>query len=71
MPLALAGTRGACNGAIAIVDLNGLKHINDTFGHHAGDRVLLNAAMRMQEVVRQSDYVFRWGGDESCCCCLV
>lgn len=46
------------------LDLNGLKHINDTFGHHAGDRALLNTAMRMQEVVRQSDYVFRWGGDE-------
>lgn len=55
---------GKLGGSIAIVDLNGLKRINDTFGHHAGDRALLNAAMRLQEVVRQSDYVFRWGGDE-------
>lgn len=51
-------------GSIAIVDLNGLKRINDTFGHHAGDRALLNTAMRLQEIVRQTDYVFRWGGDE-------
>lgn len=58
------GERGKLGGSIAIVDLNGLKHINDTYGHHAGDRALLNTAMRLQEVVRQSDYVFRWGGDE-------
>ena len=56
--------RGKMGGSIAIIDLNGLKRINDTFGHHAGDRALLNTAVRLQEVVRQSDYVFRWGGDE-------
>lgn len=56
--------RGKIGGSIAVVDLNGLKRINDTFGHHAGDRALLNVAMRLQEVARQSDYVFRWGGDE-------
>lgn len=56
--------RDTLSGSIAIVDLNQLKRINDTFGHHAGDRALLNVAMRLQEVVRQSDYVFRWGGDE-------
>lgn len=64
---ALAGEfaeRGKMGGSIAIIDLNGLKRINDTYGHHAGDRALLNVAMRLQEVVRQSDYVFRWGGDE-------
>jgi diguanylate cyclase (GGDEF)-like protein len=54
----------ALNGSIAIIDLNGLKRINDTYGHHAGDRALLSVAMRLQEAVRQSDFVFRWGGDE-------
>lgn len=54
----------AKTGSIAIIDLNSLKRINDTYGHHAGDRALLNVAVRLQEVVRQSDYVFRWGGDE-------
>lgn len=58
------GDRERSAGSIAIIDLNGLKRINDTFGHHAGDRALLNVAMRLQEVVRQSDFVFRWGGDE-------
>lgn len=56
------GTRGA--GCIAIVDLNNLKKINDTFGHHAGDEALLSVARRLKEVVRSSDHVFRWGGDE-------
>lgn len=58
------GELGGLRGSIAVIDLNGLKRINDTFGHHAGDRALLNTAMRLQEIVRQSDYVFRWGGDE-------
>jgi diguanylate cyclase (GGDEF)-like protein len=56
--------RGKFGGSIAIIDLNGLKRINDTFGHHAGDRALLNTAICLQQVVRQADYVFRWGGDE-------
>lgn len=58
------GERGKLGGSVAIIDLNGLKRINDTFGHHAGDRALLNTAMRLQEIVTQTDYVFRWGGDE-------
>lgn len=56
--------KGELRGTIAIIDLNDLKCINDSYGHHAGDRALLNVAMRLQQVVRQSDYVFRWGGDE-------
>jgi diguanylate cyclase (GGDEF)-like protein len=52
------------SGAIAILDLNNLKNINDTFGHHAGDRALLNVAMRLRETIRATDRVFRWGGDE-------
>ena len=52
------------DGAVVVLDLNGLKRINDTFGHYAGDRALQNVARRLQEMVRASDYVFRWGGDE-------
>ncbi|HEV3153514.1 MAG TPA: GGDEF domain-containing protein [Candidatus Baltobacteraceae bacterium] len=52
------------DGAIVVIDLNGLKRINDTFGHYAGDRALRHVAQRLQEMVRASDYVFRWGGDE-------
>jgi diguanylate cyclase (GGDEF)-like protein len=56
------GGRGS--GCIAILDLNNLKRINDTFGHHAGDQALLSVARRLKEIVRSSDHVFRWGGDE-------
>lgn len=52
------------DGTVVVLDLNGLKRINDTFGHYAGDRALRNVARRLQEVVRSTDYVFRWGGDE-------
>ncbi len=52
------------DGSIVAIDLNGLKRINDTFGHYAGDRALRNVALRLQEMVRSTDYVFRWGGDE-------
>ena len=54
----------ALEGSIAILDLNGLKRINDGYGHHAGDLALRHTARRLQEMVRSSDRVFRWGGDE-------
>jgi diguanylate cyclase (GGDEF)-like protein len=51
-------------GNVVILDLNNLKRINDTYGHHTGDRALLNVAQRLRQVARAQDYVFRWGGDE-------
>ncbi len=51
-------------GAIAILDLNNLKEINDTFGHHAGDEALVRVARTLRDVVRATDFVCRWGGDE-------
>ena len=46
------------------VDLDHFKAINDTFGHDAGDHVLMIAARRMQQAVRSQDVVARVGGDE-------
>ncbi len=51
-------------GSILYFDLNGLKTINDNFGHAAGDAALRNVARILAENVRESDVVGRLGGDE-------
>ena len=51
-------------GAVAILDIDGFKHVNDTFGHLEGDRVLRQLATALRDAVRPSDSVFRLGGDE-------
>ena len=54
------------NGKIALgfIDLDHFKHINDTLGHKAGDIVLLTLSRRLSAVLRESDTLSRWGGDE-------
>ena len=56
--------RGSSMVAALFVDLDGFKHVNDTFGHPAGDRVLKTIADRLEGVVREQDTVGRLGGDE-------
>lgn len=50
--------------AMLFVDIDGLKMINDTFGHQAGDEALIQVAQMLSEGVRKSDCVARLGGDE-------
>ena len=50
--------------SIAFVDLDGLKRINDTFGHQEGNRALVDAANVLKECFRESDILARLGGDE-------
>ncbi|MBV5299777.1 MAG: PAS domain S-box protein, partial [Rhodoferax sp.] len=50
--------------AVAFLDLDGFKAINDHYGHVTGDQVLITLAKRMQEALREGDTLARIGGDE-------
>ena len=52
------------NFAVVSLDMDGLKGINDTFGHRVGDAVIVEVAQRLSHVGRESDTVARIGGDE-------
>ncbi len=50
--------------SVLVIDIDGLKSINDTFGHLAGDEVLRDASRVMRSLVQKSEIVIRTGGDE-------
>ncbi|MEO7106921.1 MAG: GGDEF domain-containing protein [Rhodoferax sp.] len=56
--------RSKASFALMMIDLNSFKSINDTYGHSAGDAVLIASANRLMASVRASDTVVRLGGDE-------
>jgi diguanylate cyclase (GGDEF)-like protein len=51
-------------GTLFIIDLDGFKQVNDTFGHLMGDEVLKNTAKRIRLSFRKDDILSRYGGDE-------
>jgi diguanylate cyclase (GGDEF)-like protein/PAS domain S-box-containing protein len=61
--LHLAQRRGS-HGALAFVDLDNFKFVNDSLGHGAGDRLLVEVGRRLRTCLRDSDTVARYGGDE-------
>lgn len=60
----LTGDREKRQFALVMMDLNRFKEINDALGHHAGDTVLQETALRLRSGLRQSDTIARLGGDE-------
>lgn len=49
---------------LILCDIDSFKHVNDTYGHDAGDAVLVDVATIISSTVRESDVVCRWGGEE-------
>ena len=60
----LAARREGALLALLLLDLDHFKEVNDTFGHHVGDALLVEVAARVQGALRASDTVARLGGDE-------
>jgi diguanylate cyclase (GGDEF)-like protein/PAS domain S-box-containing protein len=65
LPVALsASLRHHNHGALLFIDLDNFKQLNDSMGHKAGDRMLMEVAARLGACLRDVDMAFRFGGDE-------
>ncbi|MGE4372931.1 MAG: GGDEF domain-containing protein [Xanthobacter sp.] len=53
--------------ALMVIDIDYFKRINDDYGHHVGDAVIVQTARTIERGVRQSDKVYRFGGEEFVC----
>ena len=61
----VAGTRHV----LFLIDIDHFKKVNDGFGHHAGDQVLIALARRLRDIGRADDVIARWGGEEFLMAC--
>jgi diguanylate cyclase (GGDEF)-like protein len=60
-----AGTSGEeIVGALFLLDVDHFKHVNDGYGHAAGDAVLTTISESLREILRETDMIVRWGGEE-------
>jgi diguanylate cyclase (GGDEF)-like protein len=56
--------REPLGGAIVLIDVDGLKTINDLEGHEEGDKAIWTVAAAIKKLIRGDDFLIRWGGDE-------
>jgi len=52
---------------LLVLDMDNFKQVNDVHGHQEGDKVLITCANTIMSCLRDSDFAFRFGGDEFCC----
>ena len=52
--------------SLLILDIDNFKQVNDTYGHDAGDQLIVQFGKLLKEHLRSSDFVARLGGDEFC-----
>lgn len=60
----LSGAGEGLAASVFLIDIDHFKRINDSFGHAAGDAVLINIADRLRQALRDDDLIVRWGGEE-------
>ncbi|MEN6418672.1 MAG: sensor domain-containing diguanylate cyclase [Clostridiaceae bacterium] len=60
----LTSAKGDCVNSICFIDINGLKEVNDTLGHDAGDALIKSVVEGIQRSTRAGDFIARLGGDE-------
>jgi diguanylate cyclase (GGDEF)-like protein/PAS domain S-box-containing protein len=68
---ALTSARSEETIAVLFIDLDGFKDVNDSFGHHVGDQVLIALGHRLIATMRKHDAIARFGGDEFVALCHV
>jgi diguanylate cyclase len=56
--------REPAGGSIVLIDIDGLKEINDSEGHEEGDKAIWTVSQATKKLIRGDDYLIRWGGDE-------
>lgn len=52
--------------SVMFIDIDHFKRVNDQYGHMAGDQMIKHIASTIKDTVRESDSIFRWGGEEFC-----
>ncbi len=62
--LRVTRAREPAGGSIVLIDVDGLKTINDKEGHEEGDKAIWTVAAAVKKLIRGDDYLVRWGGDE-------